>query len=107
MRFWSVIEFGLGLAKETDDQNTHNHFIENFNEVFNPKINPTPDINITETFSEEELKYWSDIFFKLAQMIYERKIGNQEKQDWQATYIYIAYSFGRLFSESSVEKSNK
>lgn len=46
----------------------------------------------------KELKFWADLLFELAAMIYRREVGSQDNQDWQTPTIWATYDLARLLA---------
>jgi hypothetical protein len=64
-------------------------------------------VTIEEAFSSvHEVDDWARICFGCAQAIYERKIGNQENQDWQIGTIWALYTLARMLGDDFRRREN-
>lgn len=95
--FWRLHDFAIEIAETKAD--TPPDFLNNFKSI-KESHGVTPDVDIDTFFSYEELKFWSEIFLELAQLIYDREIGNQENQNWQVSTIWASFATYRLFVQS-------
>lgn len=94
LMFCRVIAFARDFARERATSPLENQWIEKFAHL---EEKSSQSVFISETFSSsEEVKFWSDILWYCAQAIYDRKIGNQENQEWQVNTIWALCQFALM-----------
>jgi hypothetical protein len=90
-----VIWFASDFAKERAISSNELQWAEKFAQL---EAESSQSVFIDETlFSAEEVKFWANSLFDCAQAIFDRKIGNQENQDWQTSTIWAMYDLARMF----------
>jgi hypothetical protein len=90
MLFWRVVEMACEVGSEravSPDQRRQLPALTSL-----PRNVASPLLDASEVFAHDaSLDFWYDTLTELAQRIYERRIGPQDDQAWQAETIWAAW----------------
>ncbi len=99
MMFWRVVGFacevGGGLAATPSER----EWVARLSRLEGECPTYSPDLDVAGLFgSRAEALFWADVLSRLAELVYERRVGDQGAQDWQVATIWAAYDLSRLLS---------
>jgi hypothetical protein len=104
MMFRRVIAFARDYAREQITSEGELPWIETFAEL---EELAGQSVSVAEAFSSaEEVHFWAKVLFDCAQAIYDRKVGNQDNQEWQASTIWAVYSVARMLAGEHSRRSS-
>ena len=97
MMFWRVIasarEVGEGLAASPVER----QWVARLARLEEETPTFSPDLALTDLFaSAAEARFWAGALFRLAELVYQRRLGSQEDQTWQVGTIWAAHGLGVL-----------
>ena len=102
--FSALIDWGLEVGTTEAKSEKERHYVETLRQKTETFF-PGYDLIIEEDFSElDERKFWARIFFDLAYMIFQRKIGPPDVDFWMYSAIGNAYLLGRMITRSVQEQ---
>ena len=97
-RFGNLLRWALICSADVQHDNK-DLFVSKMRSLIEDLFIPIGMLNFHEHFNIDELKFWSDVFFRLGVEIYEGNVGNQSNREWQPTAIADAIQISRLLKD--------
>jgi hypothetical protein len=100
IQFSRVIDFGIEIAEQDADAEEL-PFVKRMKKLRDEEFWPGRGIDIAKDFPETaEQKFWCRIFLNVSRAIFDRRVGVQDYNFWQAQAIHQTHSTGLLFQQA-------
>lgn len=101
-RFSTLIDFALEIASSAANSADETSFVRKLrDDKENGFLFPGCSFDLDERFPEiAAKKFWAGVFFEVAQRIFQRRLGNQDIDTWQASAIADAHRVGRMLEDA-------